>query len=210
MGKPLPASVGASGAPAAGDQANAVITGQITAVGPTNPFAFRGTFNVAIYATVNTTLTATAGSAAATVASATGLAAGDAINSPAGVVPPGTTIGALAGTAVTLAFPPNFAAANVAGGADAGALFTGNAVNYSGSVQLERSFDGGVTWLVCGVGGQGAQAVWAAGTPISVTVSEGERNVAYRLNCTAYVSGVINYRISQTGAAATSLDVNLS
>lgn len=208
MGKPLAAGVGASGAPAAGDQANAVVAGVIAAVGPTAPFAFRGQFNLALYASINTTLTTAAGSAAATVASAVGLAAGDAIN---GVnIPPGTTIGVLAGNNVTLAFAPGFTAANVAVGADATAIFTGNAVNYVGSVQLERSFDGGSTWLVCGIGGTGTQAVYNGGGPISVNVSEAERNVGYRLNCTQYTSGVINYRLSQTGAAATSHDVNLS
>ena len=202
MGKPLPAGVGATGAPASGDQANAVLSGTISAVGPTNPFAFRGSFNVAIYATINTTLTATAGSGSATVASAAGLAAGDAINSPAGVVPQGVTIGALVGTTVTLAFPPNFAAANVVGGADAGALFTGSSIAWSASLQLEKSFDGGATWLV--------DQIFAGGGPAVMQISEPERNVAYRLNCTSYTSGVINYRISQTGAGATSLDVNIS
>src|ERR1700744_5908392 len=100
MGIPAAQGVDASGIPPALDQATAVISGQITAVGPTQPFAFRGPMNVLIYADVNTALTTTAGSTAATVASATGLAAGAAINSVN--VPPGTTVGAIAGTAVTL------------------------------------------------------------------------------------------------------------
>ena len=41
MGIPAPAGVSAAGAPPAGDQANAVLSGQFLAVGPSAPFAFR-------------------------------------------------------------------------------------------------------------------------------------------------------------------------
>ena len=65
---------------------------------------------------------------------------------------------------------------------------------FSGGAQLERSFDGGTTWL----------PITAAGTqlykwtgPASEVVDEAEYGVLYRLNCTAYTSGTINYRISQ-------------
>lgn len=198
MGKPLAAGVGASGAPAAGDQANAVVAGVIAAVGPTAPFAFRGQFNLVLYASINTTLTTVAGSAAATVASAVGLAAGDAIS---GVnIPPGTTIGVLAGNNVTLAFAPGFAAANVAVGADATAIFTGANIGFVANINLERSFDGGSTWIPGGV--------YAAAA--STLINEPERHVGYRLNCTQYTSGTISYRLSQTGAGATSHDVNIS
>lgn len=73
-----------------------------------------------------------------------------------------------------------------------------------GSVRLERSFDGGTTYIVCGVGGDGTQAVYSTGADVSIPVNEVERDVAYRLNCTAYTSGTINYRISGTGVLATS------
>lgn len=285
MGIPAPAGVAASGVPAAGDMANAVVTGKFTAVGPSAPFALNGPFNLAVWASVNTTLTTTAGSLTATVASGSGLANGNAINSVN--VPAGATIGNLSGTTVTLALAPvtftgiavsglpiisglastagllgatvsgpgipsgttvvaiptpavagngavpavlgtvqlsanATASSPVAGspfqfavngnavlvtGADAAATFTGAAIDYSGSVQLERSFDGGSTWIVCGVGGQGAQAVFSAGTPISVVAGEPERGVLYRLNCTAYTSGTINYRMSATGAAAMSMSL---
>ena len=82
--------------------------------------------------------------------------------------------------------------------------------NWNGTVRLERSFDGGTTWIVCGVGGSGAQAVWSSsgtGSDVSVVVGEPEKGVAYRLNCTAFSSGPINYRLSTTGAAALSLAV---
>src|ERR1700679_1565747 len=104
MGIPAPLGVDAAGLPNAGDQANAVVSGKFAAVGPQRAFAFRGLINLAIWAAVNTALTTTADSLAATVASASGIAAGDAINSVN--VPYGTTIGALSGSNVTLAPPP--------------------------------------------------------------------------------------------------------
>jgi hypothetical protein len=293
MSIPAPQGVGASGLPAAGDQANAVLSGAFTAVGPSQPFAFRGPANLSIWNSVKSTLTTTAGSTAATVASATGLATGDAINSVN--VPRGTTMGVLAGANITLAIPaitlPGFtstAAAQITGlpdttgllgatvtgpgipaattvvailaasvptfadpgggsgppggsagtvqlsavptsakatndpqmftfartgnaiqttGADANATYTGAAVNYVGTIQLERSFDGGATWIVANIGGSGTLAQWTAGTPVSLSFGEPEKQTLYRLNCTAYTSGTINYRISQTGGAAESLAI---
>ncbi len=294
MGINAPIGLSAAGIPPLGDAANAVISGVITAVGPQPPFALRGPMNLEIYASINTALTTTIGSLAATVANASGLAAGDAIKSSN--LPGGTTIGALAGTNVTLAptarthwgtidssgkitgyFPtdrvlgatvtvPQPAAESVtlpAGttvtaviqpeiaptanspgqpgiiqlsnaptvlppetnqvpflmaltgngivvtGADANAIFTGATVTWSGTVQLERSFDGGSTWIVCNIGATGTLAQWTGATvgPISITFGEPEKNVLYRFNMTAYTSGVVNYRISQTGGAAESLAI---
>lgn len=295
MGIPAPIGLSASGLPNSGDQANAVVSGQITAIGPQPPFAFRGPMNLEIYASINTTLTTTTGSLSSTVASATGLAVGTAINSTN--VPPGTTIGVLSGTTVTLApssltfsgtidssgkitgqFPSDrilgatvtipanseyvslpvgttvrgivqsyiAATANSPGrpsiiqlsnapstlppennqvpflfaptgncvtvsGADTAAIFTGATVTFSGTVQLERSFDGGNTFVLCNIG-VGTLAQFNAGTPINITFGEPEKNVLYRLNCIAFTSGEgasnpINYRISQTGGAAESLAI---
>lgn len=92
-------------------------------------------------------------------------------------------------------------------GADNAASFTGAGVVFNGTLQLERSFDGGSTWLVCNVGSGGTLAQYSAGTPVNLTFGEPEKNVLYRLNCIAYVSGNINYRISQTGGAAESLAI---
>lgn len=292
MGIPAAQGVGASGLPVAGDQANAVLSGIITGLGPTAPFAFRGPMNLALWASINTTLTTTAGSLTATVASATGLAAGDAINSVN--VPTGTTIATLSGTNVTFGIPPitlpgvvGVSAAQISGlpsttgllgatvsgpgipsgttvtlikvsavaptggagggagspgtlgtvqisnlptsapsvlspqefftfarngnaitvtGADAKAIFTGGAIDFSATVQLERSFDGGATFTVCNVGTSGTLAQWISTGPINITFGEPEKNVLYRFNCTAYTSAV-NYRISQTGGAAESLAI---
>lgn len=103
MGAPALAGVGASGAPPANDLANAVVSGVFSGVGPGLPFAFVGQCNALLYASINTTLTTTAGSNAATVAVGTGIAAGASVNSVN--VPPGTTWATFAGTSGTLALP---------------------------------------------------------------------------------------------------------
>jgi len=206
MGIPAPAGVAASGAPSAGDQANAVISGSITAVGPAQCFAFLGPMNLALYASINTTLTTTAGSTAATVGSNSGLAVGNAIKGAN--IPYGTTIGVLSGTNVTLALPPGVQSSQILAGADANAIFTGGLITFSATVQLERSFDGGATFTVCNIGSSGALAQWTAG-PINLSFGEPERQVLYRLNCIAYSSGTINYRISQSGQATSTLSLPL-
>ncbi len=96
-------------------------------------------------------------------------------------------------------------ATSIAAGTDSAATFTGSSVQFVGSVQLERTFDGGQTAIVCNVGAAGSLAQWTAGTPVSVSWTEAERGVGYRVNCTAYTSGTINYRLSQTAGAAMSL-----
>lgn len=110
-------------------------------------------------------------------------------------------------------YPIDFALTNnsVTTGTDANATYTGAAVVYTGTVQLERSFDGAATWIVCNIGGSGTLAQYSAGTPVSTAFGEPERQVNYRLNCTAYtaIAGTtLNYRISTTGGAAISLAVN--
>jgi len=293
MGIPAETGVTASGQPNSGDQANAVISGTISGVGPTAPFAFRGPMNLAVYASINTSLATTAGSLSATLGSATGIAIGDAINSVN--VPHGSTIGTLSSTTVGLALSPHtdwgvfgptglltgaFSTSRILGatitipsnaegvtlpantvvsaivqanvkatdtspgvpgivqlsavptllptdpnpraftqqftangvtvtGTDTAAIFTGAGITWNGTLQLERSFDGGLTWIVCNIGGAGALALWtgATVTPLSLTFGEPEKYVLYRLNQTAYSSGTITYRISQTGAAAESLAI---
>lgn len=268
-----------------------MVSGVLTGVGPGQCFAFRGPFNLFIWASINTALTIANGSLTASVASATGLAAGAAINSVK--VPPGTTIGALVGTTVTLAPPPvtlygttnlqqqqisgllvtaglvgatitgpgipsgttvtgilqaavpptnnsagvpgivaisnlptsapsvypspqpfifavGAAAITAASGADSAATFTGNGVTFAATVQLERSFDGGSTFIVCNgsIGGYFTPAQWTSG-PVSIAFGEPEKQMLYRCNCLAYSSGTINYRLSATGQAAESLGFQL-
>jgi hypothetical protein len=69
--------------------------------------------------------------------------------------------------------------------------------SYSATLAIDRSFDGGSTWYVAGVGGSGAQAIYS--TPnqdVSLLGTEPERGVLYRLRCSAWSSGTINYRFS--------------
>lgn len=299
MGIAAQYGISASGQPNAGDGANAVASGVLSAVGPSAPFSFRGPMNLELWASYNTALTTTLASLTATIGAAGALAIGSSINS-ANVLP-GSTLKTITGTSITIAPPPLsfwstilangqvtippgtagvFAAlllgatvalqSNVAGvtlpagttvtgiiqndvaatnisagrpailqlsnpptgltpnngtiplvftptansvvtaGADALASFTGAAIVYTGTVQLERSFDGGRTWLVCNVGSGGTLAQWNAGTPVSITFGEPEKNVLYRLNALAYtgIAGTtLNYRISQTGGAAESLAI---
>lgn len=63
---------------------------------------------------------------------------------------------------------------------------------FVGSVQLERNIGG--QWLPLTVNGQAAYK-WTA--PFTETVNEPVYGVQYRLNCTAYTSGTINYSFNQ-------------
>lgn len=67
---------------------------------------------------------------------------------------------------------------------------------FSATVQLERSFDGGTTWLQLTSNGTQVEK-FTGSTVISESVTENEAGVQYRLNCTAYTSGTVNYRLSQ-------------
>lgn len=308
MGVSATIGISADGKPQQGDLANAVVSGTLTAIGPGKPFAMRGPMNLWIWESYNSALTTTANSLTAAVAAAGTIAAGEAINSVN--APPGTTVGAIAGTAITLAPPtitlrgtilangrvtldppPSSAAywgtngfasalagakvtvasnaygvtlpanttvsaiiqkdvpsissplsagqpaiiqlsanpttlptnvekvalefaltasAILVSGADANAVFTGADIKFNATAQVERSFDGGLTYLPCNIGGSGTLAQYNAGTPVSITFGEPEREVYYRVNClafTAVAGSTLNYRISQTGGAAESLAI---
>lgn len=65
------------------------------------------------------------------------------------------------------------------------------------SAQLEKSFDGGTTWCLLYAGGVQLK-VWSyTGTNIAESYEESEAGVLYRLNCTAFTSGQLDYRLSQ-------------
>lgn len=65
---------------------------------------------------------------------------------------------------------------------------------FSATVTLQRSFDGGTTWLDCYDQGGNVASYTAA---FSGVVSEPERGVIYRLSCGTYASGTVNYRLSK-------------
>jgi hypothetical protein len=60
---------------------------------------------------------------------------------------------------------------------------------------LQRTFDGGTTRLPVSSDPAGDNLQWTV--PASLTWTEVEKQVGYRLACTAYTSGTINYRVSQ-------------
>lgn len=68
----------------------------------------------------------------------------------------------------------------------------------TGTVQIERSFDGGTTWIPLSKDYSGAIASYnvTAAAPVSLIADEPESGVLYRLNCTAWTSAV-SYRISR-------------
>jgi hypothetical protein len=179
------------------ERASDVITGTISAIGPGKSVALRGSFNVLFWNQTTDALTTTNASSSATIASASNVAAGQTIKSVN--VPAGTTVATIAGTAITLAFPPGFTNANVVTGTDNAAVFING--TYTATIQIERSFDGGATWQICGIGGGGQQAIYTNLGTVSVVAGEPEEGVLYRLNCPAYTSGTILYRISTTGYA---------
>lgn len=102
-------------------------------------------------------------------------------------------------------------------GADASATFTGAGILWNATVQLERSFDGGATWIACNIGGNGGLAQWigdgsTTGTPVSLAFGDPEAGMIYRLNALAFsaVSNVaLKYRISTTGQAGTSISLQV-
>lgn len=65
---------------------------------------------------------------------------------------------------------------------------------FVGIARLERSFDAGVTWFAATFA-DGTVAAWSV--PASTGWSEPESGVLYRLNCTAFTSGPIAWRLSQ-------------
>jgi hypothetical protein len=100
------------------------------------------------------------------------------------------------------------AAAGISAGVDAAATFAGLDIEpTAGSVYIERSFDGGSTWI------PERTVIDLTAGPYVRTIGEPERQVLYRLNLFAYTAlanTALNYRMSTTGQAATSLNVPTS
>jgi hypothetical protein len=65
-----------------------------------------------------------------------------------------------------------------------------------GTAVLQRSFDGGTTWLNCTQLGVLVSLVLAASSSISEVIDSPEAAVLYRLNCAAFTAA-FSYRISQ-------------
>ncbi len=67
--------------------------------------------------------------------------------------------------------------------------------SFTGTVQLERTLDG-TNFVVVATDGIGTPAIYTA--PIGLLGEEIELGAQYRVNCTAFSSGPINYRLSQS------------
>lgn len=149
---------------------------------------------------------------------------GAAVSSPSGYFASGVTVLGVGadGTSLQLSAPATsapmdasdvpieFALTNncVTTGTDSAATLTGSVTPLGAattSLVLERSFDGGSTWLPLNIGGSGAPAIYTNQVgPISIAFGEPEAGLTYRVNCIAYteVSNLtINYRWSATGQA---------
>lgn len=73
---------------------------------------------------------------------------------------------------------------------------------FTGTILVEKTYDGGTTWVpvaqdVAGTPASYSLALTASG--INLTLCEIETQVAWRIRCTAYTSGTLNYRLSQGG-----------
>lgn len=68
------------------------------------------------------------------------------------------------------------------------------------TVQLEKSPDNGTTWFACYAANtqlyQWPYSNSGSGNYINETFQEQEQGVIYRLNCTSYTSGTLNYQIT--------------
>lgn len=67
---------------------------------------------------------------------------------------------------------------------------------FVGTVELDKSFDAGTTWVPASLDTNGDPASYTG--PTAVTGFEIEPGIIYRFNCTAYTSGTIQCRLSQT------------
>lgn len=65
---------------------------------------------------------------------------------------------------------------------------------FVGTVIVQKSFDGGTTWIQTTANGVATHSLT---TPAAETDAEWESNVLWRMTCSAFTSGTINYRISQ-------------
>ena len=74
---------------------------------------------------------------------------------------------------------------------------------FVGTVVFEKSYDGGTTWITVSrdVAGTAASYAlnWASTTSTNLTLAEVEPSVYWRLRCSSWTSGELNYRLSQGG-----------
>jgi hypothetical protein len=79
---------------------------------------------------------------------------------------------------------------------------------FVGTVVLEKSFDGGATFIQC-INRQTQTAV-SFTAPAAMSFDEPEPGVLYQLRCSAFTSGTVNGRLSAGVNVAASIDQRLS
>lgn len=148
-----------------------------------------------------------------------------AISSPDGYFGPGVTVLAVGADGKSLQLsakptsvpttnrpvPIEFAlAANciTASGTDANATYVGSGTALGAATTalvVERSADGGSTWVGCNIGGSGQPAKFTSwANPISLAFGEPEAGMLYRVNCLVFSGATrttITYRWSASGQA---------
>ena len=67
--------------------------------------------------------------------------------------------------------------------------------SFTATISVERSLDSGNSWTVVAADGKGTPATYTS--PIALVGQEIENGAQYRLNCTSFAAGPVNYRISQ-------------
>lgn len=124
---------------------------------------------------------------------------------------PANGFGSMNGVADPIPVEFSLAANCIAAGTDSAATFSGGTTPIAATFQIERSFDGGSTWIICNAGGLGTPAKFTSpANPISLSFGDPEAAMLYRVNTTAYTGTsnvTINYRFSTTGQASTVLSV---
>jgi hypothetical protein len=72
---------------------------------------------------------------------------------------------------------------------------------FVGTVQIEKTYDNGTTWIPVALDVAGTVASYslniASATGFNVTLFEVEHGVNWRVRCTGFTSGTLNYRLSQ-------------
>ena len=73
---------------------------------------------------------------------------------------------------------------------------------FAGTILVEKTYDAGTTWVPVSQDAAGTPASYIlslTATGINLTLCEVETQVAWRIRCTAFTSGTLNYRLSQGG-----------
>lgn len=73
----------------------------------------------------------------------------------------------------------------------------GESGSFSATVAVERSTDAGNTWLPCSVDGTGAPAQYTSAALVQGV--EAEAQALYRLRCSTYSSGTVQWRLAGSG-----------